>query len=131
MESNEHSLHAHLGETGLLWAPASQGAVLSNSQLLWRWPPSISRSKASELLSPASALTPFVRESQSVSHWAMWVPFPFIIDIFCNLDLQFVYRIVLGSSKRAKEEICIAELQAEPRLSAKAERWELSRLLCP
>lgn len=41
-----------------------------------------------------------------------WIPYPFIISIFCNLGFQFVYRIVLGSSKRAKEEICIAELRA-------------------
>lgn len=34
------------------------------------------------------------------------------INFFFNLGFQFVYRIVVGSSKRAKEEICIAELRA-------------------
>lgn len=54
-------------------------------------------------------------KNQHVSHGATWVPYPFIIYTFCNLDFQFVYRIVLGSSKRAKEEICIAELRAVQR----------------
>ncbi|KAF7463518.1 Hypothetical predicted protein [Marmota monax] len=106
--------------------------MLSNSHFCGGWCPSrCAGSKTCQLLSLASALTLFVCKNQSVSHWATWVPYPFIIYIFCNLDFQFVYRIVLGSSKRAKEEICIAELKAEPRPSAKAEQWELSRLLCP
>lgn len=50
------------------------------------------------------------------------IPYPFIIYIFCNSDFQFVYRIVLGSSKRAKEEICNAELKAEQRPSMTAKR---------
>lgn len=57
----------------------------------------------------------FLRNNQHVSHGATWIPYPFIIYIFCNLGFQFVYRIVLGSSKRAKEEICIAELRAVQR----------------
>lgn len=64
--------------------------------------------------SKASALT--LHKNQHVSHGATWISYPFIIYIFCNLDFQFVYRIVLGSSKRAKEEICIAELRAVQRL---------------
>lgn len=41
------------------------------------------------------------------------------------LQLGFpVYRIVLGSSKRAKEEICIAELRAVQRPSVNAEQQE-------
>lgn len=34
------------------------------------------------------------------------------INFFFNLGFQFVYRIVVGGSKRAKEEICIAEPRA-------------------
>ncbi|KAF6271572.1 hypothetical protein mRhiFer1_009668 [Rhinolophus ferrumequinum] len=56
----------------------------------------------------------FLRNNR-VSHGATWIPYPFTIYIFCNLGFQFVYRIVLGSSKRAKEEICIAELRAVQR----------------
>lgn len=124
----------HLGEnTDTLWVPDSQGAMLSNSQFLWRLVsfPLCWEQDLCQLLSLASALTLFVCKNQSVSHWATWIPYPFIIYIFCNLEFQFVYRIVLGSSKRAKEEICIAELKAEPRPSVQAEQWGLSRLLRP
>lgn len=34
------------------------------------------------------------------------------INFFFNLGFQFVYRIVVGGSERAKEEICIAEPRA-------------------
>lgn len=57
--------------------------------------------------------------------------FLFFFFFFCNLGFQFVYRVVLGSSKRAKEEICIAELRAVQRPSVNTEQWELSRLLRP
>lgn len=50
---------------------------------------------------------------------------------FLQLGFPICLQIVLGSSKRAKEEICIAELKAELRLLVKTEQWELCRLLCP
>lgn len=54
-----------------------------------------------------------------------------VLYIFGNLGFQFVYRVVLGSSRRAKEEICIAELEAEQRPPVMAELWGSPRVLCP
>lgn len=114
---SEHPQHVHLGEQSV----GSRIPRCDAQQLpfLWRLVPFplCWEQDLCEPLSLASALTLFVCKNPSVSHWATWIPCPFIIYIFCNLDFQFVYRIVLGSSKRAKEEICIAELKAEPRPS--------------
>lgn len=58
------------------------------------------------------------------------------LSLHCTYFLQLGFpvclqNIVLGSSKRAKEEICIAELRAAQRPPVNTEQWELSRFLHP